>query len=63
MYPLAEQCSSTTRMEPHHCGLKTGAVLSSDEHRLALLVSYASSTAQIFCQKLFAIFKNEFANI
>ena len=49
---VAEQCSSTARIRPHHCGHKTGAVLSSDKHRhavlkhcLALLESYDSSTA------------------
>ena len=49
---MSEQCSSTARIGPHHCGHRTRAVLSSDkhwhtvpEHRLALLESYDSSTA------------------
>ena len=49
---MAEQCLSTARIGPHHCGHRTGAVLSSDkhwhavlEHCLALLESYDSSTA------------------
>ena len=52
LIPVAEQCSSTARIGPHHCGHRTGAVLSSDkhwhavlEHCLALLESYDSSTA------------------
>ena len=43
---------STARIGPHHCGHRTGAVLSSDkhwhavlEHCLALRESYDSSTA------------------
>ena len=34
---VAEQCSSTTRIGQHHCGHRTGAVLSSDKHRQAVL--------------------------
>ena len=52
LIPVAEQCSRTARIGPHHCGHRTGAVLSSDkhwhavlEHCLALLKSYDSSTA------------------
>ena len=52
LIPVAEQCSSTACIGPHHCGHRTGAVLSSDkhwhavlEHCLALLESYDSSTA------------------
>ena len=52
LIPVAEQCSSTACIGPHHCGHRTGAVLSSDkhwhavlEHCLALLKSYDSSTA------------------
>mgnify|MGYP001800622082 CR=1 FL=1 len=42
LIPVAEQCSSTTRIGPHYCGHRTGAVL---EHCLAPLESYDSSTA------------------
>ena len=52
LIPVAEQCSSTARIGPHHCGHRTGAVLSSDkhwhavlEHCSALLASYDSSNA------------------
>ena len=49
---MAEQCSSTARIGPHHSGQRTGEVLSSDKHWhavlelcLALLKSYDSGTA------------------
>ena len=52
LIPVTEQCLSTARIRPPHCGHRTGAVLSSDknwhavlEHCLALLESYDSSTA------------------
>ena len=52
LIPVVEQCSSTARIGPHHCGHRTGAVLSSDkhwhaelEHCLALHESHDSSTA------------------
>ena len=32
LIPVAEQCSSTARIGPHHCGHRTGAVRSSDKH-------------------------------
>ena len=52
LIPVAEQCSSTARIGLYHCGHRTGAVLSSDEHWhtvlkhcLALLKSYDSCIA------------------
>ena len=52
LIPVAEQWSMTAAIGPHHCGHRTGAVLSSDkhwlavlEHCLALFKSYDSSTA------------------
>ena len=37
LIPVAEQCLSTARIGPHHCGHRTGAVLSSDKHWQAVL--------------------------
>ena len=46
LIPAAVQWSSTARTGPHHCGHRTGAVLSSDKHWHAVLEHCSSPMTQ-----------------
>ena len=47
LIPVAEQCSSTARIGPHHCGHRTGAVLSSDKHWHAVLEHFSATAIKL----------------